>query len=41
MTKLVEIEGIGETYAVKLQAAGVSSLENLLQKGATKRGAKR
>ncbi|MCU7845770.1 MAG: DUF4332 domain-containing protein [Candidatus Thiodiazotropha sp. (ex Monitilora ramsayi)] len=40
MTKLVEIEGIGETYAAKLQAAGVSSLENMLQKGATKKGRK-
>jgi predicted flap endonuclease-1-like 5' DNA nuclease len=40
MTKLVEIEGIGETYAAKLQDAGVSSLENLLEKGATKKGRK-
>ncbi|MCU7796142.1 MAG: DUF4332 domain-containing protein [Candidatus Thiodiazotropha sp. (ex Semelilucina semeliformis)] len=40
MTKLVEIEGIGETFAAKLQAAGVSSLENLLEKGATKKGRK-
>ncbi len=40
MTKLVEIEGIGETYAAKLQDAGVTSLENLLKKGATKKGRK-
>ncbi len=40
MTKLVEIEGIGETYAVKLKDAGVTSLENLLKKGATKKGRK-
>jgi predicted flap endonuclease-1-like 5' DNA nuclease len=40
MTKLVEIEGIGETYAAKLQAAGVTSLENLLEKGSTKKGRK-
>jgi predicted flap endonuclease-1-like 5' DNA nuclease len=40
MTKLVEIEGIGETYAAKLQAAGVTSLENLLEKGSSKKGRK-
>ena len=40
MTKLVEIEGIGETYAAKLQAADVKSLEALLEKGSTKKGRK-
>jgi predicted flap endonuclease-1-like 5' DNA nuclease len=40
MTKLVEIEGIGETYAAKLQDAGVTSLEDMLKKGATKKGRK-
>ncbi len=40
MTKLVEIEGIGETYAAKLQAADVSSLESLLEMGSTKKGRK-
>jgi predicted flap endonuclease-1-like 5' DNA nuclease len=40
MTKLVEIEGIGETYAGKLQDAGVTSLDDLLKKGATKKGRK-
>jgi len=38
MTKLIEIEGIGETYAAKLQAAGVTSLENLLEQGSTRQG---
>jgi len=40
MTKLIEIEGIGETYAAKLQAAGVTSLEDLLEKGSTQKGRK-
>nr|WP_086939890.1 DUF4332 domain-containing protein [Thaumasiovibrio occultus] len=34
MTKLVDIEGIGETYASKLVAIGISSIEDLLDKGA-------
>ncbi len=38
MTKLVEIEGIGESYAEKLQAAGVNSLEALLEQGSTRKG---
>jgi predicted flap endonuclease-1-like 5' DNA nuclease len=40
MTKLVEIEGIGETYAAKLQGADINSLEGLLKKGSTKKGRK-
>lgn len=40
MTKLVKIEGIGETYAAKLEAAGVMSLEALLESGSTKKGRK-
>ena len=40
MTKLVEIEGIGETYATKLESAEIKSLEVLLQKGSTKKGRK-
>jgi predicted flap endonuclease-1-like 5' DNA nuclease len=40
MSKLVEIEGIGGTYASKLEAAGINSLEVLLQKGSTKNGRK-
>ena len=38
MTKLVEIEGIGQTYARKLQEAGVETAELLLEKGATPKG---
>lgn len=40
MAKLAEIEGIGEAYAAKLQAAGVSSLEDFLKKCADKKGRK-
>lgn len=40
MTKLVDIEGIGDTYAAKLTSAGITSLENLLEKGASKQGRK-
>lgn len=40
MTKLVEIEGIGEAYAAKLQAADVNSLQALLEQGSTKKGRK-
>lgn len=35
MTALAKIEGIGEKYAAKLQAAGVTTLEDLLEKGNT------
>jgi hypothetical protein len=35
MTSLVEIEGIAEGFAQKLGAAGVGSIEELLEKGAT------
>ena len=38
MTRLAKIEGIGEVYAAKLEAAGISSLEELLEKGATPQG---
>jgi predicted flap endonuclease-1-like 5' DNA nuclease len=38
MTKLVEIEGIGEVYASKLQASGIRSVEALLAAGATPKG---
>jgi predicted flap endonuclease-1-like 5' DNA nuclease len=31
MTKLSEIEGIGETYQAKLKDAGITSIENLLE----------
>lgn len=40
MTKLADIEGIGEAYAVKLKEAGVTSLENLLKTGCEKKGRK-
>lgn len=38
MTRLVEVEGIGEIYAAKLEAIGVNSIEQLLEMGATKQG---
>ena len=38
MAKLAEIEGIGEAYAAKLEATGVTSIEKLLETGATKKG---
>ena len=38
MTKLAVIEGIGEVYAQRLQAAGISTVEALLEKGATPKG---
>jgi predicted flap endonuclease-1-like 5' DNA nuclease len=38
MTNLVDIEGIADHYAAKLQAAGVGSIETLLQKGSTPAG---
>lgn len=36
--KITEIEGIGEAYAQKLEAAGVKTTEDLLKKAATKKG---
>ena len=38
MTKLSEIEGIGETYAEKLKACGVTSQAKLLVMGGTPAG---
>lgn len=40
MTKLSEIEGIGAVYAEKLEAAGVSTTEELLKVGSTPKGRK-
>jgi predicted flap endonuclease-1-like 5' DNA nuclease len=40
MTKLIEIEGIGEAYQKKLAEAGVNSIESLLKAGATPKGRK-
>lgn len=38
MSKLRRIEGIGETFAVRLDIAGVTSIEELLNICATKKG---
>ncbi len=38
MVKIDEIEGIGEKYAKKLAKAGIKTVEDLLEKGATKKG---
>ena len=40
MAKLSEIEGIGEAYSSKLEAAGITSLENLLSTCCEKKGRK-
>jgi len=40
MAKLAAIEGIGEAYAAKLEAAGITSLEDFLKKCADKKGRK-
>ncbi len=40
MTKLSNIEGIGEVYAGKLEAAGLTSEENLLEVCCDKKGRK-
>jgi len=41
MTKLTSIEGIGEKYGDALEGAGVSTQEDLLEKGATPAGRKK
>ena len=38
MTDITVIEGIGPAYAEKLQGAGISTCEALLEQGATKTG---
>ncbi len=38
MTKLQKIEGIGDVYAAKLEEAGVSTVEALLEEGKTPKG---
>ena len=38
MTKLIEIEGIGEVYAEKLNAIGLRTFDEFLQACATKKG---
>jgi len=40
MTSIITVEGIGEKYAAKLIAVGVSTVEKLLQTGATPKGRK-
>jgi predicted flap endonuclease-1-like 5' DNA nuclease len=40
MAKLAHIEGIGESYSAKLEAAGINSPEQLLKMGATSAGRK-
>lgn len=39
--KIAEIEGIGEVYAEKLQAAGIKTTDDLLEKCATPSGRKK
>ena len=41
MKKLIEIQGIGETYAAKLQEIGITTQEQLLEQGKTKTGRKK
>lgn len=38
MANLIDVEGIGETYAQKLKDAGVHNTDELLEKGATPQG---
>ncbi len=40
MTKLTQIEGIGEKYSGKLQEAGIGTQEKLLEAGGTTQGRK-
>jgi predicted flap endonuclease-1-like 5' DNA nuclease len=38
MTKVIAVEGIGETYAQKLQQAGIATVAALLNAGASPKG---
>jgi predicted flap endonuclease-1-like 5' DNA nuclease len=40
MSNIIEIEGIGESYAQKLESAEISSVESLLEKCASSAGRK-
>jgi predicted flap endonuclease-1-like 5' DNA nuclease len=40
MTKLSSIEGIGRVYAEKLEAGGIGSMEELLEKAGPRKGRK-
>lgn len=38
MTKIIEIEGVGEVYAKKLQDIGIATVEQLLERGGAPKG---
>lgn len=38
MTNIVDIEGIGKVYAAKLEAVGITTVQTLLERGATPKG---
>lgn len=38
MARLIDIEGIGKSYAAKFKAAGITSQEQLLEMGSTRKG---
>jgi predicted flap endonuclease-1-like 5' DNA nuclease len=38
MKKIIDIEGVGEVYAQKLQEAGIKTVEQLIEHGATPKG---
>jgi len=40
MTSILEVEGIGEKYAKKLQEVGIKTVEKLLEEGAAPKGRK-
>jgi predicted flap endonuclease-1-like 5' DNA nuclease len=40
MAKIIDLEGVGETYAQKLKMAGIRTTNALLEKGATPQGRK-
>jgi predicted flap endonuclease-1-like 5' DNA nuclease len=41
MSKIIDVEGIGEVYAKKLEEAGIASTEALLKQGALPAGRKK
>jgi predicted flap endonuclease-1-like 5' DNA nuclease len=38
MKKIIDIEGVGEVYGKKLEAAGIKTVEQLLEQGGTPKG---
>lgn len=38
--KIIDIEGVGDSYAEKMIAAGIETVDSLLKKGATSKGRK-